>query len=228
MSNLTKNLLLALTLVCVIALIVFFVQLIVLNRGVEPREPGATISADSQQEDEEEDPDSEATGDETPDADEAGGDNEPAQTTPRPPPQGTRHELLVAADTETKLIIYVREELFEFVENETNWEFLYSGEGDASLEIGFMLVSPRGLAADAETYLNNYTDGAETEFEGEQSIQDSGLRGYYLSAQHGSISYEAWIHALPDSDLALVFVISYINSQQRDTLYEILSTMEMA
>jgi len=228
MGNLTKNLLLGLTLACVIALIVFFVQLIVLNRGVEPRELGATISGDSQQEDEQEDPDSGATGEEMPDADEGNGDNEPAQMTTRPPPQGTRRELLVAADTETKLIIYAEEELFEFVENETNWEFLYLGEGDASLEIGFMLVSPRGLAADAETYLSNYTDGAETEFEGEQSIQDSGLRGYYLSAQHGSISYEAWIHALPDSDLALVFVINYQSSQQRDTLYEVLSTMEMA
>jgi len=228
MGNLTKNLLLALTLVCVIALIVFCVQLIVLNRGVEPREHSATISGDSQQGDEEEEPDSETAGDEAPDVDGADGDNEPAQTTPRPQPQGTRHELLVAVDTETKLIVYAREELFEFVENETNWEFLYSGEGDASLEIGFMLVSPRGLAADAETYLSNYTDGAETKFEGEQSIQDSELRGYYLSAQQGGTSYEAWIHALPDSDLALVFVISYENSQQRDALYEILSTMEMA
>ena len=228
MGNLTKNLLLALTLVCVIALIVFFVQLIVLNRGVEPREPGATISADSQQEDEQEDPDSEATGDETPDADETGDDNEPAQITTRPPPQGTQHELLVAADTDTKLIVYAKDDLFDFVENETNWEFLYSGEGDAALEIGFMFVSPRGLAADAETYLSNYTDGAATEFEGEQPIQDSGLRGYHLSAQRGNTSYEAWIHALPDSDLALVFVISYINSQQRDALYEILSSMEVA
>jgi len=228
MGNLTKNLLLGLTLVCVIALIVFFVQLIVLNRGVEPREPGATISADPQQEDEKEDPDAETPDEETPDADEVDGDNEPAQTTPRPQPQGTRHELLVAADTETKLIVYAKEELFEFVENETNWEFIYSGEGEALLEIGFMFISPRGLASDAETYLSNYTDGSETEFEGEQSIQDSELRGYHLSAQRGSTSYEAWIHALPDSDLALVFVISYINSQQRDLLYEVLSTMEMA
>jgi len=227
MGNLTKNLLLALTLVCVIALIVFCVQLIVLNRGVEPREPGATISSDSQQDDDEEDPDSEATDDETPNADGADGVSEPVQTTQRPPPQGTRHELLVDADTATKLIIYAGEELFEFVENETNWEFVYSGEGDALLEIGFMFVSPRGLAADAETYLSNYTDGAESEFDGEQPIQDSELRGYHLSAQHGSTSYEAWIHALPANDLALVFVISYINSQQRDALYEILSTMEM-
>ena len=227
MGNLTKNLLLALTLVCVIALIVFFVQLIVLNRGVEPRETGATVSGDSQHEDEKEDPDHDAAGEEMPDADGGDGDIEPAQLTPRPPPQGTRHELLVAVDTETKLIIYAREELFEFVENETNWEFLYSGEGDAALEIGFMFVSARGLAADAETYLSNYTDGAETAFGGEQSIQDSELRGYYLSAQHGDTSYEAWIHALPDSDLALVFVISYVNSQQRDALYEILSTMEL-
>jgi len=228
MGNLTKNLLLGLTLVCVIALIVFFVQLIVLNRGVEPREPGATISGDSQQEDEHEDPDSDANGEEIPDPDGDDGDNEPAQITTRPPPQGKRFDLLVAADTDTRLIIFAREELFEFVENETNWEFLYSGQGDAALEIGFMFISPRGLAADAETYLSNYTDGAETAFEGEQPIGDSELRGYYLSAQHRDTSYEAWIHALPDSDLALVFVISYQNSQQRDALYEILGTMELA
>jgi len=227
MGNLTKNLLLALTLVCIIALIVFCVQLIVLNRGVERRGPGVTISDNSPQEEEEPDPDSETNTEETPDAEGGNAGDEPVQTTPRPPPQGTRRELLVVVDTDTKLIIYAKEELFEFIENETNWEFQYSGAGDASLEIGFMFVAGRDLAADAATYLDNYTDGAESVFGGEQSIQGSALRGYYVSAQQGSKTFEAWIHALPDSDLALVFVIDYTNDQQRDALHEVLSSMEL-
>ena len=39
--------------------------------------------------------------------------------------------------------------------------------------------------------------------------------------------YEAWIHLLQDSDLALVFVINYENDQQRDALYDLLSTLDM-
>jgi len=218
MSNITKNLLLALTLVCVIVLIVFCIQLIVINRGVEPAGAGSTVSGDSQQEDEDTEEDENEPGDDE------DFDPGPAITTPRPPPQGTRYELRVTENSQ--LIVYAREELFEFTQDELDWWFTYTGGGAAALEISFTLISPQGAAAHAETFLSNYS-GGRSEFGGEESIHGSPISGYHVSAQQGSEWYEAWIHTLADSDLALAFVINYQNEQQRAALYEVLSSLEI-
>jgi hypothetical protein len=79
----------------------------------------------------------------------------------------------------------------------------------------------------AETFLNNYTGGDDSNFTGEESIQGSPIRGYHVHAHHGVGRYEAWIHRLIGTDIALVFVIYYENDQQRDALYEVLSTLDM-
>ena len=221
MSNIAKNLLLALTVVCIIALIVFCIQLIVINRGVDPARPGTTTPGGSQQGSGEADPDGD--GDE-PSGDENGpgeGDPGPIQ---RPPPQGRRHNLRVTPGS--VLIIYAREELFDFDERELDWWFLYT-YGFATLEISFTMIGPQGAAEHAETFLNAYTGGTEAEFSGEQSIAGSELKGYHVIARHGNEVYEAWIHDLADSDLALVFVINYEGEQERDALYEVLSTLDM-
>jgi len=224
MNNIVKNLLLALTLVCAIAFIVFCVQLIVLNRGVEPRAPGGVVSGGAQQG--AENPDAGIDGDEPDGEDEQGtGEADETPDTPRPPPQGERFELMVAANT--MLVVYAREELFEYEKGEIDWQFNYTGVGNASLEISFLFISPQGIAADSETFLNNYTGGTASEFGGEIPIKDSPLKGYYVSAMQGTVTYEAWIHTLPDSDLALVFVINSANDQQREALYEVLSSMEI-
>jgi len=219
MSNITKNLLLALTLVCVIVLIVFCIQLIVINRGVEPAGAGATVSGDSQQGDE--DPED----NENDPGEDEGFDPGPAIVTPRPPPQGTRHELRVTENSQ--LIVYARDELFDFTQDELDWWFTYTGGGTATLEIAFTLISPQGAAAHAETFLNSYTGGSRSEFVGEESIQGSPINGYHVTAQQGGEWYEAWIHTLSDSDLALAFVITYQNEQQRAALHEVLSSMEI-
>ena len=225
MTNITKNLLLALTLVCTIALIVFLVQLIVLNRGVEPREPEASIAGGAQQED----PDSGANGDGSEDGENGDGtdENDPALMTPRPPPQGARHELSV--EENTTLIIYAKEELFEFSRDVLeDWWFTYTGAGTATLEISLKLVSPQRIAADVVSLLKNYIpDDTPSEFGGEQSIQGSPVMGFHVLARHGGRIYEAWLHDM-QSDIALVFIINYENDQQRDALYELLSTLDMA
>jgi len=227
MSNITKNLLLALTLVCVIALIVFCIQLIVINRGAEPRDQGAIISGGAQQEDEDADPaDEDQDNGEDGDGSMFGDDGfDPDQMLQRPPAQGTRHALLVAEDS--RLIIYADEELFDFEEGDLDWWFIYLGGGVATLEIAFTQISPQGAAEHAETFLNNYSGSDLSEFTGEDSIQGSPLRGYHVSTWAGDEMYEAWIHLLQDSDLALVFVINYENDQQRDALYDLLSTLDM-
>jgi len=222
MSNLLKNILLGFTFVCVIVLLVFCIQLIVLNRGGEPSGPGPAISGGQQGD---ENPDREGEGEEDPDGEGEQGTNGNVQSTPRPPAQGTRHELMVTLDS--VLVIYARDELFDFEEREIDWWFNYKGGGNATLEISYILITAQGVVAHAESFLNNYTGGTEAFFVGEDLIVSSEISGYHVTAVHGGGMYEAWIHTLPSSDLALVFVINYENNQQRDALYEVLSTLDM-
>jgi len=217
MSGITKNLLLVLTFVCVIALVVFCIQLIVINRGIDPLDPGSGITGGSGQEGEGEPGDGE-NGDGEPSGPVA---TEPPQ---RPIPQGTRHQLHVS--TENNLIVYAREELFGFEEDEIDWWFIYTGGGTASLEISHLMLLAQGIETIAETFLNNYTGSDESTFTGEEPIQGSQIRGYHVHAHHGVGRYEAWLHRLIGTEIALVFVIYYENDQQRDALYEVLSTME--
>jgi len=221
MSGITKNLLLLLTFVCAIALVVFCIQLIVINRGVDPLDPGSGITGGSEQGDEGEPGEG--------DGENGDGEQGGAVATPPPPrpiPQGTRHQLHVSA--ENNLIVYARDELFDFTEGEIDWWFTYTGGGTATLEIGHLMLLAQSIETIAETFLNNYTGGEESTFTGEEPIQDSLIRGYHVHAHHGVGRYEAWIHRLIGTDIALVFVIYYENDQQRDALYEILSTMEFA
>jgi len=218
MSNITKNLLLGLTLVCVIVLIVFCIQLIVLNRGVDPAGQGSVISGGSQNEDEDSDLE---------DGENAEGEDEAsavsAVSTPRPPPQGTRRQFKVSESNQ--LIIYAQDELFDFEERDFDWWFLYTGGGLATLEIKHTMIGPQGIEAHALAFLNQYSGSTEAVYAGEGSIGGSDLRGHHVTAQHGNEFYEAWIHILLDSDLALAFVICYENDQQKAALYEVLGTL---
>jgi hypothetical protein len=227
MSNISKNLLLALTLLCVIVLIIFCVELFLINRGTEPGGQSPAAAVDPPTEENEPDPTTEDPpgGDVNGNGNQGGtGDNGPGDGAPRPPPQGERHELPITEDM--KLVVYAREELFDYAENELDWWFIYTG-GIATLEISFAVISPHGVAADAETFLNNYTGGDDSVFGGEEQIKGSSLRGYYVSANVDGEIYEAWIHSLPNSDFALIFVINFENDQQKEALYEVLGTIDI-
>jgi len=218
MSNISKNLLLGLSLVCVIVLIVFSIQLIVINSGVERVNPGS-ISGGSQEGN---------NADETQDNQGENGNNsnEPAAPTPRPPPQGLRHELIVSENS--RLLIYAREEFFSFEEGDLKWWFNFTGGGTAKLEIEFTMITvAQGAAAHAESFLNRYSGGTEATFTGEESIKGSLLRGYHATARHGGTTYEVWLHVFDDSDIALAFALNYENDQQKEALYEVLSTIDL-
>jgi len=216
MSNITKNLLLALSLICVIALIVFCIQLIVLNRGVEPVTPGTVISGDRQ--DGSSTPQPGNNGQEPPGGPDGnngngnnGGDNGNVPVipdTPRPPPQGRRYSLGIT-DT-SRLILYVSDEQFDFIESDLETWFVYNGGGIATLEILFEMVSTaQGVGTHAITFLNRYSGSTESEFTGEEAIRGSLVTGYHVFVKEGVETYEAWLHMLDDNDLALVFVINY-------------------
>jgi len=226
MSKISKNLLLALTLVCAIVLIIFCVELIIINRGVEPGEQGPGVSGQPPEENEDPDPESEDPTEDPTENGDPDGTDDPGIQVPRPPPQGTRRELPISTTDDAKLVIYTKDELFDFTENELDWLITYTGGGNASLEIGFEFISTRAVADVIETFLNNYTGGNDSVGSGEEVIKGSSLRGYHVSASVENGFYEAWIHNLPDSDFALVFVIFYQDDQQRDALYEVLGTMD--
>jgi len=229
MNNIVKNLILGFTLVCVIVLIVFCIQLIVINRGVERTAPDSSASGGSQQGSEDPGPGPGENGEEPTNGTIGNGGtngdvgNTPAVTTPRPPPQGTRRSLQITEND--RLILYVDEESFDFEQGDLDWWFLYT-RGMATLEIKFTLVT-QGAAEHAEAFLNNYSGGTQASFVGEESIQGSALRGYHVSTMVAGEVYEAWIHTIPNYDLSLAFVINYTNDQEKDALYDLLSTLEM-
>ena len=235
MSGLSKNLLLALTLICVIVLIVFCIQLIVINRGLDPQNPGSSVSGGPGQGsgsgqgsgDGPGDGPGDGTGDGSGDSpgDGSGDGSGTAQATPRPPPQGARHELLVTLNS--SLVIYARENLFDFEDSGMDWQFIYTGGGTASLKILDIMPSAQGLAATAENFLNTYTSSTGTTVHGDEFIHGSPLRGYHATLQQNETTYEAWVHKLAGSDLAVVLIINYQNDQQRDALYEVLSTLDI-
>jgi len=225
-NNITKNLLLGLTLICIIALVVFCIQLIVLNRGVAPVEPGATVSGGSQQSGSDssvsgEDGDSSHSG--------ANGENGSDSAPPlvvRPPPQGTRRVLPITQGS--RLVTFSDDDLFYFSEGDMGWLYEYSGQGEATLEIAFtLIVAQGGVSEHAVSYLNTYAGIGNAIYTGEESLHGSPLRGYHASSAIGAGTYEIWIHILPDSDLALGFIIYHETEHQRESLYNMLSWLEM-
>ena len=220
MSSLSKNLLLGLTAACIIAVIVFCIQLIVINSGVDRARPG-TISTGAGQGDD-------ADGEEPPDGDNGDGEDGIATpvTTPRPPPQGARYELLITDNS--RLLVYARDENFEYEEGDLKWLFTYIAGGSASLEISFTMIPPaQGAAEYTEAFLNRYSGAADAQFLREEMIHGSGINGYHASAIHGGETFEVWIHNLVESDIALAFIIRYENDQQKEALYEVLSTLDI-
>ena len=220
MSNLSKNLLLGLTVICIIAVVVFCIQLIVINSGVDRTQPGS-ISGGSGQNDGE-NGDGSTDGE---DGDDEGSGAAPV-TTPRPSPQGTRYELMIADNS--RLIVYARDEYFDFEEGDLKWLFNYIGGGTAGLEIAFtMLTAAQGADAQAEAFLNRYAGSAGAEFTREEVIHDSGVYGYHAFLYSDNENFEVWIHNLVGSDIALAFIIKYENNQQKEALYEVLSTLDI-
>jgi len=216
MANISKKLFLALSLACAIGIITFFIQLIVINSGVEPRRPNSTISGENPQGGN----NSNIGNGENP------GSNEPSPSpspTARPTPQGERTEVLV--DTDTILVIYARSDLFTLIRNEFDWLFQYTGGGIAGLEVSFAYISPQNAATDAESFLNRKTGGTGADYKGDLFILDTPIRGYHVTSSNAGITYEVWLHQMAGSDLALALTINYSTNEQRDALYEILNTI---
>ena len=225
MGKTVKNLLIIFTLVCMIMLVVFTVQLIRLNRNSdEGRGNGQSVSEGRPAE-------TDATADEPTNSPEDGGNStdappESTHSNPPPVPVGRRYEMPVSIDK--LLVIYAQEELFEYEQMDSGDIFTYADGGNASLEVCLAYI-PMGAEASAENYLDGYLDGNDSFVSGTGPIKRSPLSGVLVTGVKDGETFEAWIHTLEDNadDMGVAFIIRYSNDEQKNALYAILDTINI-
>ena len=233
MSRTIKSAVVVFTILCAIFLIIFSVELILLNRDSENNEGAPALSGGQPPGNRNSDADVTNGSGETNAQASAGGDGAPDRTgESRPPaPAGTRYEQIMPDGT--YLVYYVDGELFghTLTEEENTIDlFSFGGDETAGLEIRFAQM-PQGINAFARDFLETDFGVVDSSVEGEESIRNSTLKGIYSSGTGNEALYEAWIHSFSDrefDDMGVIFIISYQNEIQRSALYRILDTLEMA
>lgn len=230
MSKTVKNILLVFTLICAIVLIVFCIELFLINRSSDG-EPGSSISNGAPGGNTNGEPGGGSPGEGSSAEEDPNAGNQPPdepETAP-PPPDGVRYELMIS--NTNKLILYVKDELFDYVDNETDWWYHYTGGGNAKLEIGATFVPPITSSEEHAAFLiSGYADSDDLTIGGEQTVGGSAIRGYHITANKGGETYELWMHDLSDSgfdSLSIIFIINYSNDTQKNALYEVLDTLEI-
>ena len=227
MSKTVKNILMGFTLLCIIILVIFIIELIMANRNAGDsirNESSSSASGNTPAE----------TGqspDETPlsltsNDSEAGENESPSPESPSQP-TGKRYEMLISSNR--KLVWYADEDLFERADMDSGEMFKYKDGENASLEMT-MVVIALGVEARAESILTGYLGGNESHVGGTGSIRRSSLDGVYVSGVNDDETFEAWIHDISDynPNRGIAFVIRYSNDEQKNALYAILDTLELA
>ena len=244
MNNTIKNILLCFTLLCVIFLVFFCVELYMINADDDDGDlqssavaTNGNLSSTEDIPDENDHPaggaDSSQNGSaEVNQPDDVQDNSEPTDAID-PSPEATRYSFLLSVDTGARLVLYADDALFDFREIEGYaWIFSYQAGGNAQLDISFVTVQPQGgLIELAPNYLRNFLSDDEFTVEGERRIARSSITGIYSIGSNGIDNYEAWLSDITDlgvDRMALGFVINYENDSQRDMLYAILDTMEIS
>ena len=233
MSKMLKNAIAIFAAVCVIVLVIFCIELYVLNR--EPDDGGGTGSSlagnvgdgdekgkDGAKDTQETQP---ANGMTRPGDDNDKQTSQQPPATPTSPPTGKQHTRRVSGDEQ--LLLYVDEDLFEYTELNDGYLYEYTGGGEATLEISFALIS-NGLEALAKDFLDGFVGTGGTKVEGEGQIGRSLLRGVHVTGDVSGENYEAWIYSFPDGeDLGLSFTLHYRSDEQKNALYAIFDHMSI-
>jgi len=229
MSRVVKNVVVVFTVLCVIVLSIFCVELYVQNRGPgNGRGEGESMSGSSSG-GTENDPDVSQL---DPDKDPSDGAGKPSDTgresgTPQPSPLGRRYE--IGMPDEMTLVLYVDDELFEHIEMDLRDMYEFKGTGTASLQIVLEFLSA-GADALAIDYLDGYVGRGRTSVGEEGQIRHSSLDGIFMSGEKDGEIYEAWIHSFStggNENWGVAFVLHYRDNIQKNALYEILDTLSM-
>jgi len=240
-----KSIILVFTILCVIVLLIFSVELIRQNRNTDAAggDGGPSLSGDKQTGNGgDAGPDSgtpdasgngdEATGGNAVNSGEASGSGQsrPPAGSPRPTPKGTRYEEPFTENS--TLVFYADNELFSLTEPVTHdglGIIVFEGTGIAELHINIVAV-PKDIKAYAGGYLSMDFGVGQSTVSDEDYIGLSPLMGVKVSGVSQGSTFEAWIHRLsaPDpEDIALAFVINYQNEAQKDLLYDIINSLDI-
>jgi hypothetical protein len=237
MSKTIKNLLIVFTLLCAIAVVVFTIELFIINRGSRDGDTEQSLSggqpavggspSEGQQAPSGGEP-QEGTG-------QPGETGQPTDTGPpdgqRPPPMGTLNERLMPGEN-TRLAFYTDDELLDHIVTESEDIldiFALKADQTSRLEIRFVFF-PHDLREFAERILDDFINRGTTRVGDEIQIGNSPLTGLYVSGEESGVSYEAWIYNFSShgfDDIGLAFIINHRNDEQKEALHAILDTLEM-
>ena len=218
--------------ICFVVLVVFCVELILQNRGVERAVPQTPAFADVQADDSENNEFGQNEDHEPYEPD------PPEDSPPAPAPAPAvleRHEFEMPTGA-FKLVMYVDMNNFEYDYFDVADWFTYLGEGaTAFLEIHRVLISEEENNPAVSFMADRFEVEAvpdERYFQDETyryiSISDSDLSGIYAIADLDGTIFETWILAIPYTEnLGAAITISYRDNTQLSALEAILSTMEL-
>ena len=232
MNKTIKRVIVVFTILCAVLLIVFSLELILINRDTEKGNAEPSQSGNQPVGNGSSSQGAEPSGTNSPDTENSDGDTAPTggSQPPPPPPVGTRYERLMPDDSD--LVFYVDGDYFNHTETELEDIldiFTYRGSGTAGLEIRFVFM-PQGVSAYAENFLELNFGVADASVEGEETISRSRLRGTFASGTGNGTTYETWVYTFsnPEFDnLGVIFLINYQNETQRSALYTILDSLDM-
>jgi len=237
MNKTIKNIILVFTLLCAIVLVVFCVELFMLNResgsdmgsqsAAANDEPGNTPNGGDNQSNGADEP---ANGNDNGESQPSGQPEIPVQngdqTTPSP---GERSSFWLSPEAE--LVFYLDRELFEDIADGAGRFFPYLGDGEALFEIGFVYLQSQNINSFSASYLDKYLDGEASVVHGMRSVGNSLVYGIYAIGASNGVTYEAWVCSLTEvgeDGMVLIIFVYYENEEQKAALYNILSSMEIA
>jgi len=235
MSRTIKNLVIVFTLICVIILVFFCIELIILNRDSGDEKTESPVLVNSPDENVDNDNGLEKTDTDPP------VDTDPPEETDQndennPPEEqnqshASKQYILPLLDDVHTIVLYADEELFDFTAELEHWTFTYKEDGNASLYIASDFITPPGgIGALAKSILTGYLEGGGSSVRGEQGIGNSTLRGVLVTGNKNGETYDAWINGPfggGEIGHAVVFVANYQNEEQKAALYTILDTIEL-
>lgn len=230
MSKMLRNGIVVFAAICAVVLVIFCIELFVLNRnpddgaGNEPSlSESAANSGGESSGGQENPPDKQQEPGKG--AGQTGNGAKDQPTQPPPPPTGTRKERLVSADT--KLVLYIDEDVFDESEQNEGYLYKYKGVGTATLEITIAYIQ-FDAGSFAGSFLDGYVGPGGTSAGETSYIGRSPLEGIHVSGELDGEKYEAWVYSFPDADdWGVSFTLHYRSDEQRDALYTILDSMSM-
>ena len=234
MTKLGRNLLIAFTIVCMFAVVVFTIELLVINNGNEGgmeqnpyasgnQSPGASSGQGS-------------SGNGQPDPNSSGGQGSSIDPNS---PGDDQHEFIlktysVPISTSAEIVMTIEEDpenpYFNYVDMSMASEDIvgilkYRGNATASLEFRYVQLT-QGAGAFAATLLEEEFGIEDSVIIGSGPIRDSELTGFAVSGELGNVAYEAWIHSfvnIGNNDAGIAIIMSYPSGPAGNTPKELIN-----